>query len=85
MYHDRVERKKIELSSARPRALDPKAVVTAIFKVTEPGYVPPGVQVRARVDETLFTGSFLGEHLAQLEADALVASMSISSRLRMID
>ncbi|MCX6592996.1 MAG: hypothetical protein NTZ56_15865 [Acidobacteria bacterium] len=57
----------------------------AIIRVTEEGYVPPGVTVRARIDATLFTASFPEELLATLEQDAKVASVEVSKRLSQID
>lgn len=57
----------------------------AILRVTEEGYVPSGVTVRARIDGTLFTASFPEELLATLELDVKVASIEVSKRLNQID
>lgn len=52
-------------------------LVAAIFKVTEPEYVPAGIQVRARVSPTIFTGAFRFGLLAVLEQDDRVARVSL--------
>ncbi len=55
-----------------------------IIRVSEPGYVPAGVTLRARIDETMFTASFDEELLATLQQDPKVVSVEVSQRLRSI-
>lgn len=57
----------------------------AIIRVSAPDYVPPGVTVRARIDDTLFTASFAGELLETLRQDGKIVSIEVSQRLRQID
>ena len=49
---------------------------SAIVKVREPGYVPPGVTPRARLSPLLFTATLSAETLAQLERDPRVESIA---------
>jgi len=60
-------------------------VITAIVKVNTPGYVPEGVDVRARIDDTFFTGSLSMSDLERIQSDPQVASISVSRPLQMID
>jgi hypothetical protein len=80
-----VDFKKLELTSAPKDVPDPDAEVTAIIKVNRGGYVPEGVQVRARVDETIFTAALKAGSLQQLEDDPDVASVALSKPLAQID
>lgn len=59
--------------------------VEAIIKVTEDGYVPPGVTVRARIDATMLTAEAPSSLLPQLECDPKVASVAVSRRLRVVE
>lgn len=59
--------------------------VRAIIKVNAEGYVPKGVTVRAKIDETMFTGEFAARLLKKLDRDANVESVAVSRRLRVID
>lgn len=78
------ELKKLEFSSAPAhRAIPANERFSAIIKVRQPHYVPPGVEVRARVDEFLFTGAFQGSLLADLETNDKVVSISLPKRLRL--
>jgi hypothetical protein len=56
--------------------------VAVIVKVAEPGYVPPGFRVRARIDERLFTAECDGASLRRVESDANVVSVSLARRLQ---
>lgn len=77
--------KKVEPSAvARKSALQPNETVSAIFKVRDPGYVPPNVRVRARIDATMFTGELSAVSLEQIETDPHVVSVSLSKPLRIL-
>jgi hypothetical protein len=60
------------------------ATVTAIVKVREPGYVPCGFRVRARIDETLFTAECEGAALRAVEGDERVESVALRQRLQRV-
>ena len=62
---------------------DPDEVVEAILKLKTAGYVPTGVDVRARPDATMITGTF--RVLEQIEADPNVLSVALSKRLRIVE
>ena len=57
----------------------------AIVKVNVDGYVPENVEVRQRIDDTMFTADFFSERLDQLEADDSVASVAVSKKLDTIE
>jgi hypothetical protein len=57
----------------------------AIIKVRVPGYVPPHVRMRARVDDLLFTAEFSRKALRAIESDPKVASVQASQPLRIIE
>ena len=61
----------------------PDEVVTAIFHV-EPGYTPPQVTVRSRIDPEMFTGSFAARDLEALRSDKNVVSLALNQRLAKI-
>lgn len=65
--------------------LAPDQLVLAIVQVREPGYVPPGIHVRSRIDDKLFTAEFPAGRLIDLRADERVASVELSRRLKQID
>lgn len=66
----------LEVRPTKKTSLRPeKGLVTAVFRVSRPGYVPEGVRVRARVDDTLFTGECQGARLESLKADPGVAAV----------
>ncbi|HYI64734.1 MAG TPA: hypothetical protein VEW71_07605 [Allosphingosinicella sp.] len=62
-----------------------EGAVRAIFKVNAEGYVPKGVTVRSKIDETMFTGEFDTRLLSKLDRDSNVESVAVSRRLRIID
>jgi hypothetical protein len=74
---------KLELAS-RPNggSLPDDMLVAAIIKVRRPNYVPDGVTVRARIDDTMFTASCRADALRDLERDPLVESVALRKRLR---
>ena len=61
--------------------IHPDDSLTAIIRVSEPDYVPKDVDVRARIDSTLITASFLAKSLEILQSDPKVESVSLSKRL----
>lgn len=69
-------------SSAPQGEVDPEQTVTAIIKVREPGYTPPEVNVRARIDPSMFTASFAAKQLKAFEADEKIESIALSKPLR---
>jgi len=66
-------------------SLDRVEVVEAIIKVSEPGYTPPDVKVRSRIDSMMFTGETRTDVLEALEHDPKVESVSVGQRLRVIE
>ena len=78
--------RKIRGSASFGAAVDkPGTLLEAIVKVSEPGYVPPGVTVRSRIDETMLTGEASASTLPALDSDPKVVSVSLSRPLRVID
>ncbi len=77
--------KKLKEETAAESELAPDQRVLAIVRVREPGYVPPDIQVRSRLDDELFTAEFPAGRLATLRADDRVASVELSRRLKQID
>ena len=76
---------KVSHGTSGCTSLDPNEVVEAILKLRTPNYVPVGVDVRARIDATMFTGTFPARVLEQIDADADVISVALSKRLRIIE
>lgn len=62
-----------------------EGAVCAIIKVNAEGYVPKGVTVRSKIDETMFTAEFATRLLDKLDRDSNVESVAVSRRLRIID
>lgn len=75
---------QLRVSDGGDPALAPNEILTAIFRVT-PGYTPPEVAVRSRVDAEMFTGSFAAKHLDGLKADKNIVSLALNRRLARID
>ena len=77
---------KVELTGTTSLAagdeIHPDDSLTAIIRVSEPDYVPEDVNVRARIDPTLITASFLARALEKLESDPKVESVSLSRKLQ---
>ena len=67
--------------ASRPRA-DEK--LTVIVKVHVPNYVPGGFDVRARVDEYMFTAECSNAELTAAQADPNVESIAPARKLRAI-
>ena len=78
--------KKLEATSQSVlQYLTADDVVTAIVQVNEPGYVPVGVDVRARISESIFTAEFRAAVLQALEGDPKVKSIALSRPQQLID
>ncbi|MBA9071717.1 transposase, partial [Methylobacterium sp. RAS18] len=56
----------------------------AIVTVAEPGYVPPGVQVRSWTGPNLYTANVSSQALEQVAKDPQVVSMEFSAPIGMI-
>ena len=76
---------KLSAGPAPARQFTPGQKLQAIVRVREAGYVPPGVHVRARIDERLFTADFPAEQLEAMRLDRGVASVELNEPLRQID
>lgn len=77
------EASKLEPDTARQaQASEVDAEVAVIVKVTEDGYVPPGVQVRARLSPRLFTARLVPADLERLQQDTRVDSVATAKPLR---
>ncbi len=63
----------------------PDEAISAIFKVSEPDYVPPGIKLRGRIDAVMFTGEVPARRLREVESDPRVVSVTPSKTLGMID
>jgi hypothetical protein len=80
------ELKKLEsVPPSTLKAAGRDEMVTVIVHVKEPNYVPPQVQVRARIDPMLFTATLPIALLSELEADPKVQSMALSRPQKLID
>lgn len=77
--------RKVQASPAVEAGLEKATVVEAIVKVSEPGYVPPSVELRSRIDQKIITGETSSATLMALENDPKVESVSIGRQLRIIE
>lgn len=79
--------RKVRVPTTRP--LDAEMAVDqpvpAVVEVTEPGYRPSGVDVRATITDTLFTARIRPSALASLDQDPRVVSIELGNRLDRID
>ena len=64
------------------RRLPGETLVTAIVKVRKSGYVPPGLTVRSRIDEEIFTASGTATAIDAAGRDPEVVDVSPAKRLR---
>jgi hypothetical protein len=75
--------KKLEATSApRAESIAAGEPVTVIIKVEREDYVPPGVDVRSRIDKMLFTASAPMAVIEGLERDPLVKSVAFPESIR---
>jgi hypothetical protein len=63
---------------------EPDHAVSAIFKVSKPGYVPSGVELRSRIDQEMFTGVVRAGRLKELKEDRHVVSVASAQPLNLI-
>lgn len=56
--------------------------LVATIKVSEAGYIPAGVEVRARISPLIFTANIPPEVLPQLEQDPIVLAIEPAQNLR---
>lgn len=70
----------LELRAGPPP--DPGESLKVIVKVDEPGYVPEGFRVRARIDEVMFTADTTAAAVAAADRDPRVVSISASRPLQ---
>jgi hypothetical protein len=59
--------------------------VPVIVEVTEPGYRPAGLEIRAMITDTILTGAVQSPLLPDLDRDPGVVAVEISHPLEMID
>jgi hypothetical protein len=72
---------KLELDLLGDLRAAARHIVTAVVRVTRPDYVPPGVTLRARISEHLFTCDVDRGVLDRLRRDPLVASIGRARRV----
>jgi hypothetical protein len=73
---------KTEFSSKRMFELSDDEGTSVIVKVKKADYVPPGFNVRARIDAYMFTADTNGAAVRQAQADLEVESISFAQRLK---
>jgi hypothetical protein len=74
---------KEELNTvAEARSADETDRVAVTFKVSEEGYVPSGVTVRAQISRTIFTAQVTREDIDRLQQDPKVISIGTAKEIR---
>lgn len=73
---------KLRLSGETLRKLDREEPLVATIKVSQKGYVPSGVEIRARISPLIFTANIPYEILERLEQDPAVVAIEPVSNLR---
>jgi hypothetical protein len=73
---------KIESSPSPSPAPDDR--MTTVVKTRTPNYVPPGFQVRARIDEYMFTAECRQRDLDAAASDDQIESLGPARKLRVI-
>jgi hypothetical protein len=68
------------VAEARSAGATDRVAVT--FKVSEEGYVPAGVTVRAQISPTIFTAEVTREEIDRLERDPKVISIGTAKEIR---
>jgi hypothetical protein len=74
-----------DLKPAKAPPGDDDKPVEVIIKVHAPRYVPPGVTVRAWIDDVLYTANVPRGKIAELEVDPKVCSVAANKKLRIIE
>lgn len=75
---------KLESTATTGRTWEPDQIVEAIIKVGADAYVPVDVNLRARIDDRMFTATCQFGTIARLEEDPDVVSVAVSRPLRVI-
>lgn len=74
---------KEELNTvAEARSADATDRVAVICKVSEAGYVPAGVTVRAQISPTIFTAELTRDDIDRLQQDPKVISIGTAKEIR---
>jgi predicted DNA-binding transcriptional regulator len=76
------ENSKLRMSEEAFRKLDQEAFLVATVKVSQEGYVPPGIEVRTWIGPLIFTANIPREVLEQLEQDPAVVTIEPVYNLR---
>lgn len=83
-YGEDMDFSKLTKSSLSEVRSEPTDEITAIFLVKEAGYVPQGVVVRSRVDNTMFTANTTIGCLESLKNDGKIKAIQPSKPLHII-
>lgn len=73
---------KLRLSGETLRKLDREDPLVATVRVSQEGYVPYGVEVRARISPSIFTANISPKVLEKLEEDPAVVAIEPVDNLR---
>ena len=68
--------------AAEARSADGTERTAVIMKVSEVGYVPAGVTVRAQISPTIFTAELTREDIDRLHVDPKVISIGTAKEIR---
>ena len=82
MKIENLEAGKVEFMQPSALGNDEDEDVTLIVKVHTPNYVPPGFNVRSRIDEQMFTAESSRAALAAAQQDPNVESLAPARKLR---
>ena len=76
------ENSKLQLSGESLKDLRQEDPLVATVKVSQEGYVPSGVEVRARISPLIFTANIPLNVLEQLQQDPAVVAIEANYKLR---
>ena len=77
--------KKLEVNSDLIKGkYTPDQTLEAIVRVKRSNFVPPKVNLRARIDDEMFTGTMQAKDLPEIEANPDVQSVAVSKKLRTV-
>lgn len=77
------EHSKLKLSGELSEEPNQEARLVATIKVSQEGYVPPGVEVRAWISPLIFTAVIPYEVLNQLQQDPAIVVVEPAYKLRL--
>jgi hypothetical protein len=77
--------RKLKIEETREESPSSDEHVKAIVRVSENGYVPPGVHVRSRIDGQMFTAELPADLVATIREDKRVVSVELNYPLQKID